>query len=233
MILLKEGMRMIKPKKIIPHMQQSSVQRNCGAACLAMLMQAYRKPGKLAEITEQIGIEISGGVFSCRTNLMLRYAASKKINACAVSVRNVRTTIETCLLNGIDVVISYHPDLSDPGGHFSVVTGSDSDGVFLNDPLLDLDSTKEKVLSYADLDCLMKPVPGYFEIVKENTLLLFSPKKDQQPLVMLPPAYYESEPVPVFSSVMDQVCEYLDPAPEGGEWVEISSTPSPLCKPVM
>lgn len=164
----------------IPYVRQSDVKRNCGAACLCMLLQYYRKKGSMAEITESISVKMPDGFPSCRNNLILKYARSRKIPCCIVSVKDITTAIPALLQADIDVIISYRPNIDAPWGHFSVVTGYNNDQVFVNEPQKGLPNGKDFPFTYEYLQKAMQPLEGATkEIVRGNTLVLLSnPNKD-------------------------------------------------------
>ena len=213
---------MVSTKKSIQHVRQSDKGRNCGAACLSMLLRSYKKTGKMAEITDHISRTLDNGSKSCRTSLMIKYAESKGLLCCAVSVSDIRETIARCLENNIDIIVSYHPSLDNPWGHFSVVTGYDEDSVYVNDPAKDSSEGANRRILFTELDKLMAPGRDLSEINQKNTVILLADKKMNPERIELPSIVGNATPVYVFSCVFDEVLAYVDPNPPNGVWLRIS-----------
>lgn len=201
----------------IPYVRQSDAKRNCGAACLCMLLQYYRKKGSMAEITESISVKMPDGFPSCRNNFILKYARSRKIPCCIVSVKDITTAIPTLLQAGIDVIISYRPNIDSPEGHFSVVTGCNDNQVFVNDPQKGLPDGKNYPIPYEYLQKAMKPLEGSSikEIVRENTLVLLANPNKKPSILTLPGDIY------VFDCVAPMLTGTIIPDEHDGHWAEI------------
>lgn len=201
----------------IPYVRQSDIKRNCGAACLSMLLQYYRKKGTMSEITENISEIGSDGRPSCRNNLILKYAKSKEIPCCIVSVKDITTAIPVLLQKGIDVIISYRPNINSPDGHFSVVTGCNDSHVFVNDPQKGLPDGKDFPIPYEYLREAMKPLAGspQNEITRENTLVLLANPIKEISLSFL------SENISIFACIAPMLTGVLIENEHDGVWGNI------------
>lgn len=66
----------------LPHRRQSDKGRNCGAACLAMLLEHYKiRPSNLKEITSQVSAPDKNGQPMCYNILIARYAQKRGLIA--------------------------------------------------------------------------------------------------------------------------------------------------------
>lgn len=78
----------------LPHRRQSDRGRNCGAACLAMLLEHYKiRPSNLKEITSQVSDADRNGQPMCYNNLIAQYAQKRGLYCSVVSARDPRTFI--------------------------------------------------------------------------------------------------------------------------------------------
>lgn len=122
----------------LPHRRQSDRGRNCGAACLAMLLEHYKiRPSNLKEITSQVSDADRNGQPMCYNNLIAQYAQKRGLYCSVVSARDPRTFIPFCLEQGLELFVNYHPDPKDPSAHYSFVSYVADDKVYLNDPQFD------------------------------------------------------------------------------------------------
>lgn len=159
----------------IPHIQQSTALRNCGAACLAMIYQKHRKRGKLRDITASVSVVMPDGYPSCRNNLMIQNASSNGFIAAFISYNSLPELLKLCCDNCIDLILSFHPKDDLPTGHFCVVCGYDNDNVYLNDP----DKPRDKgglcsPCEYQWIESHSKAIlnDGVHEIVVDNTAMV-------------------------------------------------------------
>lgn len=89
----------------LPHRRQSDKGRNCGAACLAMLLEHYKiRPSNLKEITSQVSAPDKNGQPMCYNILIARYAQKRGLYCSVVSVRDPRTFIPDALKKGKTII---------------------------------------------------------------------------------------------------------------------------------
>lgn len=193
-----------------PHVRQSDKSRNCGAACLLMLFQKYNTKGTLKDITQAVSITMPGGIPSCRNNLLVLHALSKKFDCCCVSATTVRDFIDICKKEKLDVILSYNPSNGKPYGHMVLVTGSDNTGVFVNDP--QIDNGKNVKIEYSDLERRMMHIDGSNELVKDNTCIVLSPTKSGHRLEEISCTLMDApHQVQFFHVLSDHISAVLDP----------------------
>lgn len=91
----------------LPHRRQSDRGRNCGAACLAMLLEHYKiRPSNLKEITSQVSDADRNGQPMCYNNLIAQYAQKRgSEDELAIS-----DTILVFAKENSDVPVRYIPD---------------------------------------------------------------------------------------------------------------------------
>ena len=122
----------------LPHRRQSDKGRNCGAACLAMLLEHYKiRPSNLKEITSQVSAPDKNGQPMCYNILIARYAQKRGLYCSVVSVRDPRTFIPFCLEQGLELFVNYHPAPNTTSAHYAFVSYVAEDKVYLNDPQFD------------------------------------------------------------------------------------------------
>ena len=207
-------------KRTIPFMQQSLSKRNCGAACLGMLLQSYKMKGKLQEITDSVSQDNCNGVKYCNNDLIIGYAISRGLNCSVISAKCVKDLIMSCLDNNIEVFVLYHIEENSPAGHFSIVSYAGDDYVYVNDPSKPQMEGQNCKLTFDFLERRMKKISlenGIIdEIAKDNTFILFSKEKDEDVLV-----HNEVEDGKVIYSKFDAVEGYVDyyRDPYHGKWV--------------
>lgn len=206
---------------VLPHFRQSDQKRNCGAACMAMLLKHYKMRGKIQEITEQISENLPNGLPSCRNNLIIRYALKRGINCSVVSAKDPRVLIPYCLENDINMFVSYHVEPNQPFGHFSLVTNADAETVFVNDPLRDAPEGINYPMAYDDLLPRMKCLGTDDEITHDNVFVLLSRKGSNVPVCIINANGHE---FPLFSSTLDKIAAFVNPY--ANQWLNISSLPA-------
>lgn len=159
----------------IPHIQQPKNSNLCGAACLQMLYTSYGISLTLDEIWEQVQErDKNTGRLNCHTYRMARHALSLGLKAMVVVCEDSLRVIQTCLESNIDVIALYRVNIISPLGHYSVITGMDNKGIYLNDPWLDASKGKNRIVKPIDFVQLLRPIPGS-ELVSPNVLLLIAP----------------------------------------------------------
>lgn len=203
------------------HVRQSDQSRNCGAACLAMLLRYYGKRGKLKDITKEISVTSPNGYLTCRNSLIIRFAERNSIACCVVSAKDPISFIPFCLEHNIEIVMSYHPTENSPEGHDSLVTGCDNEFVFVNDPSMDSQNGTNLPIPLNKLPILMK-ANDFGEIVRDNTFLLFSKLPTNLPLIKF--SIEESttkHSVYVFQEIVNQVTAFVDPYIDN--WIPLRS----------
>lgn len=201
----------------IPHVRQSDRNRNCGAACICMLLHAYGKKGRLKDVTSEISVQLTSGLPSCRNNRMIQFIQRKGIDCCGVSAKNIREIIPFCLNIGLDIIISYRPALNSPRGHFSVVTGFDNDRIFVNDPERDSPEGMNFPILYDDLELMAKADLRGNEIVRDNTMLLLASKTLKMPRTENSSSV-NGMSCYVFTQVQNKISAFIDPYPDDGVW---------------
>lgn len=209
-------------RKVFPHFRQSDEKRNCGAACIAMLLSHYRMRGKVSVITNQISEITPDGYPSCRNYLIIQYALKNGLNCSVVAAKDPKSFIPYCLESGIDVIISFHKYLPAPYGHFSLVTNIASDGIFINDPELDAPFGINQHISYDELCSKMKFLGNGDEITRSNVMVLFSKKGSEVPILTIT----NGHEFPLFSGTLDKINEFVDPYLDRWISVERLSTAS-------
>lgn len=211
---------------VFPHFRQSDQKRNCGAACMAMLLKHYKMRGRIDEITEKISEKLSSGIPSCRNYLIIQYALQRGITCSVVSATDPKTFIPYCLEHGINMFISYHANLAQPFGHFALVTNSGADVVFINDPAQDAPAGINCSMTYDDLLPRMKCLGRGDEITHDNVFVLLSPKSSNVPIRVI---NSDGNEFPLFCNTLDKITAFLNPYKD--QWdddVSILSNPSPV-----
>ncbi len=209
--------------KKYPHFQQSKEKRNCGAACLCMLLQHYRMKGKLGDITNAVSRLLPIGVLSCRNDLMVQYAISRGLKCAAVAAKDIGTLLPFCQEQGIDAIVLYHKDDNSNLGHFSVVTNIRGNKIFLNDPesaapsginvCMQLDDLMAKMICHGDGD----------EITISNTVILISKADGGKGT----PVADNAGSLLMFPNVRDKISFVLNPNDTSGNpWRPIGELPS-------
>ena len=75
----------------IPHVQQSITKRNCGAACLCMILRCLRMRGTLEDVTAAVSVPVGEyGMPSCRNNLLIQYALSRGFDCCKAYIEHMQ-----------------------------------------------------------------------------------------------------------------------------------------------
>ena len=198
------------PPRNFQHIRQSSQARNCGAACLAMLLHYYRKKGKLQEITDKISVVQENGAPSCRNYLIVQYVESRDFTCCVVSAKNAASFIPFCLSHGIELILSYYPDENSWGGHFVLVTGCDEDHVYVNDPEISPPEGVNLKISLASLAAKMKSRPNG-EITRDNVFVLISPKTADRKLTCINVNTCPPHSFWIFPEILPEINSILDP----------------------
>jgi ABC-type bacteriocin/lantibiotic exporter with double-glycine peptidase domain len=196
----------------LPHFRQSDASRNCGAACLAMLYQFYRKKGSISEITDAVTGTTSSGMPTCMLNLMIQDAWKKGFQCCGVSTKDLRTFIPTCLALGLEVIIAYHPVEGKPDSHFVVVSCCDDENVYVNDPSKTVAEGVNVPMSFDFLVARMKADTRREHIIVDNMMILLSPPHARQEVVEIDyKSNTEALKIPIFKEIYTQVEAISDP----------------------
>jgi len=213
--------------RTLPHKRQSDKCRNCGAACLAMIFEYYKKPGKIKEITNSIS-DVFNNAPSCRNYLMVRYASDRGFPCCVVSAKDIRTFIPFCLNQGYELIISYHthPPEADSSrrrlGHMAVVVGVGGENVYVNDPEKDKPDGLCAPLAFEFLESRMKTRGGDDEITGDNVVMVLSPlKANRAKAILRVPEDNDSHEVFVFEDLRDMVNFVLDA--NKNRWVKLAA----------
>lgn len=201
----------------MPYFQQSKEKRNCGAACMAMLLHYYKMRGKVPDITTEITENLSDGMTSCRNYLIVQYALKRGLNCSIVSCKDIKTFIPFCLEMGIEMFVSYHLEKDKPYGHFSLVTNFQDNKVFLNNPYPGRESGENECISVNELEERMRCLGDGDEITCSNVVSLFS-----QPSQNLDIKYCNSNGhrFPVFSCTLDKINLVVDPYKD--RWIPVT-----------
>lgn len=162
-------------KREIQHVRQSDKERNCGAACLAMVYQMYGKSNELQDITKNVMKISSNGKRNCRNFLMLRDATEMGFLSYVVSAKDIREFIPFCLELGMEIIINYHPTERTMAGHFSLVSYVDSKFVYVNDPGQDAPIGINFPIYWGKLEKRMLSGTSLSEFYANNTMLVLLP----------------------------------------------------------
>lgn len=220
---------MIDSLRVLPHFRQSDKKRNCGAACMAMLLKHYGMRGKVSDITDEISQTQPNGSSSCRNNLIIQYALKKGLNCSVVSVKDPKTFIPSCLESGLELLISYHSDLPEMTGHFVLVTSTSPNGVYFNDPQLDPPAGINVYMSYDDLLDKMKYLGPDDEITQDNVLVLFARQKANLPVLNVKSG---KDTFPVFKETLKKIQAFVDPYTD--RWLSVEElSPATVVGPIM
>ena len=204
--------------RVLPHRRQSDRGRNCGAACLAMLLEHYKiRPSNLKEITAQVCVPGRNGQLLCFNNLIARYAQKRGLYCSVVSARDPRTFIPFCLEQGFELFVNYHPVPKTPLAHYSFVSYVADDKVYLNDPQLDAPLGVNHADSLDTLCQGLQKIGSNDELGISDTILVFA-KGDSNVSVRY--IFSGDNRFPFFECIGDRAVCVLDPFAD--RWVEVS-----------
>lgn len=207
--------------RVLPHRRQSDRGRNCGAACLAMLLEHYKiRPSNLREITSQVSAPGQDGQPLCFNSLIAQYAQKRGLHCSVVSARDPRTFIPYCLEQGLELFVNYHPILGAPIAHYSLVSYVSGDKVYLNDPQLNAPLGVNHEVSLDTL-CQGLQMNGPNDTLgRSDTILVFAKSDSGIPVRFI---YDGNNKFPVFECTIDKTCWILDPFAD--RWVAVSNFP--------
>lgn len=204
--------------RTLPHRRQSDRGRNCGAACLAMLLEHYKiRPSNLREITSQVSAPDENGQPMCYNILIARYAQKRGLYCSVVSVQDPRTFIPFCLEQGLELFVNYRPDPQTPFAHYAFVSYVAEDKVYLNDPQLDAPLGINREVSLDALCQGLQKMGLNDELGKSNTILVFAKEGSDVPMRYISDG---DNRFPLFDCIVDRAVCVLSPFT--GQWIEVS-----------
>ena len=212
--------------RTLPHRRQSDQGRNCGAACLAMLLEHYKiRPSNLKEITSQVSDADRNGRPMCYNNLIAQYAQKRGLYCSVVSARDPRTFIPFCLEQGLELFVNYHPVPITTLAHYAFVSYVAEDKVYLNDPQFDAPLGVNYEVPMDTLCQELQKRGPKDELAISDTILVFAKEGSDAPIRYIPDG---DNRFPFFECIGDKAVCVL--APFTGQWIEVSkilSAPTP------
>ena len=207
--------------RVLPHRRQSDKEQNCGAACLAMILEHYRiRPSNLREITSQVVRTNKDGRPLCFNDLIVKYALRRGLYCSAVSAKDPRSFIPYCLEHGLDLFVNYHPVSGKSFAHYSLVSYATCDNVYLNDPQYDSPIGVNFEISFDDLCQSMKKMGRDDELALSDTFIVLSKSDSDVSVRWIADG---DDKFPVFNCLLDNTVCILDPF--AGRWLEVSKFP--------
>lgn len=207
--------------RVLPHRRQSDRGRNCGAACLAMLLEHYRiRPSNLKDITSQVSAPDQYGQPLCYNCLIAQYAQNHGLLCSVVSARDPRTFIPYCLEQGLELFVNYLPVVGASVAHYSLVSYISGDKVYLNDPQFDAPLGINHEIALDTLCQLLQKTGPDDTLGISDTFLVFAKSDSEIPVRFIPNG---SNKFPLFECIIDKISWILDPF--ANYWVAVSKLP--------
>jgi hypothetical protein len=110
--------------------------RMCGAAALCMVYRSFGLVCSQEELWPGITAPSTSGPSCARTYMLCADALRRGFAAVTLQVRRALDLLRAALEQEVRVIVNHRPGLNSPGGHFSVVTAMDADGLTIHDPWL-------------------------------------------------------------------------------------------------
>lgn len=155
--------------RTLPYHQQPIKSRQCGAACLCMLYDYFGIPSDQNEIFADISINNS-----CRCNLMVQNITKHGLIASCISCKSLEHDIPFLLREGLEIILLHHSSPSSIAGHFSLVSYTEGDKIFVNDPRVGAADGINRRYYFKSLSRLTKWAGPSDEMGASNTMIVVS-----------------------------------------------------------